>query len=188
MRYHYSQAVGAKIVLAAAKFVGLTEVRSNASWDLAETDGHDAIADAFKSELLKVGWQSGWPYCAAACEVFWRTAYQGRPELTLVRDILTPGCLRSFKNAAEVGWTSKVPSVGAIGIMRKGDTEFGHAFIVTAVRQDSLLTIEANTSPNVADTNRDREGDGVYCKTRALTYKPTTGLHLIGFITPLIYD
>lgn len=183
----YSPTVGAAIVRAASRFVGLTEVRSNAVWDKLDTPAHDVLADEFKAELLRVGWQTGWPYCAAFCEVAWKLGYQGRPELANVRAMLTPSCLSSWKNAVNAGWNSQEPRLGSIGIMRKGATDLGHAFIVRGmIDRETIATIEANTSPMPGSLNADREGDGVYCKTRSLTFKPTTGLHLIGFITPLI--
>lgn len=180
----YSLDIGAKVISSAARFVGLTEVRSNTSWDLIVTAGKDAIAEEFHAELLRVGWQDGWPYCAAFCEVAWKMAYQGRPELPKVRTMLTPGVLQSFHNAAEQGWTSKEPKIGAIGIMRNGETEHGHAFLIRGWTSDKIATIEANTSPASGDPLRDREGDGVYMKERNFVFAPTTGLHLIGFIHP----
>lgn len=186
MPVSYNKEVGSRIVAAGAKFYGLSEVMSNRKWDDLTTPGHDAVADEFRNELLNVGWEPTWPYCAAFCEVAWRKGYAGRPELDKVRKMLTPGCLLSFNNAAELGgnWTSKIPQVGAIGIMRKGSSSSGHAFIVTRIEGNTLHTLEANTSPGVVDSAKDREGDGVYFKTRELKFKPSTGLHLIGFIIP----
>ena len=187
MKPKYSPAIGARAISRAAHFLGLTEVASNAEWDDLSTPVKDAIADELKAELMRAGWQSGWPYCAAFCEAVWRYAYQGRAELPDVKQMLTPGCLVSFNNAAEKGWTSKEPVIGAIGIMKKGSTSNGHAFIVTGIKGKVLQTIEANTSPNAKTAEQDRNGDGVYRKTRELVYKPTAGLHLVGFIIPCVY-
>ncbi len=184
MPYEYSKEIGARIVVAAAPFVGLTEIRSNDKWDNLSTKQHDPIADELRAALVRVGWQSGWPYCAAFCEAVWSIAYQGRAELDKVRKMLTPGCLLSWRNAVESGWTSTHPQVGAIGIMRKGESESGHAFIVRAVQGLDLYTIEGNTSPAPGSPEADREGDGVYAKKRILSFKPTSQLHLIGFILP----
>lgn len=182
----YSTDIGAKVIIQAARFVGLTEVRSNAVWDDLSTEGHDVLADELQAELLRVGWQRGWPYCAAFCEVAWRRAYQGRPELAKVKQMLTPGCLQTWENGVHERWNSQEPQVGAIGIMRNGDSPRGHAFIVRAVKGTTLYTIEANTSPAPGTVEADREGDGVYAKKRELVYKPSSGLHLIGFILPCI--
>lgn len=182
-----SSTVGARAVLRAAQFVGLSEIRSNAVWDKISTSERDAIADEFKGELLRVGWQSGWPYCMAFCEVVYKYAYQGRPELPKVRSMLTPGCLLSWQRAAAEGWTTLSPSIGSIGIMKKGSSAQGHAFIVTAVDGSKLYTVEANTWPGAVTPEQDRNGDGVYRKTRQLVFKPTTGLHLLGFISPFVY-
>lgn len=177
MTYKYSSEVGARAVMRAAHFVGLTEVRNNVSW------GDSALAAEFKAELLRTGWESGWPYCAAFCEVVWRYAYQGRAELPTVKAMLTAGCLQTYNNAVNEGWVSKIPCVGSIGIMKNGATEKGHAFIVASVGDDVLTTIEGNTFAE----SESREGDGVYRKHRVLEFRPTTGLHLLGFVTPCVY-
>lgn len=181
----YSPDIGKRAVIASARFLGLTELRSNAVWDNPSTPGHDDIADELRAELLRVGWQTGWAYCAAFCEAVWRMAYQGRKELDAIKAMLTPGCLVSWRNALQRGWTSTVPAIGAIGVMRKGDTQFGHAFIVRGVRDKTLLTIEANTSVSGAlNVEADRNGDGIYAKTRELVFRPSASLHLLGFILP----
>lgn len=187
MQAVYSKDIGAKVVLEAAKFLGLTEIRSNAEWDDLSTSMKDTIAEEFKGELLRTGWQTGWPYCAAFCEVVWRRAYAGRPELPDIKEMLTPGCMLTYERAVNLGFVSKTPVVGAIGIMKRGTGPQGHAFIVAGISGTKLTTIEANTSPVPGTVSADREGDGVYKKTRLLEFKPTTGLHLIGFIQPCIY-
>lgn len=181
----YSSDIGARAVVAAARFLGLTEVQSNAKWDNLDTAGPDPIAGELKAELVRVGWETGWPYCAAFCEAVWRKAYLGRGELDVVKRMLTPGCLQSWRNASEKGWTSSTPQVGALGVMRKGETQYGHMFIVRAVQNDTLYTIEANTSPAAGSPEAEREGDGVYKKTRRLHFSPSNGLYLLGFILPM---
>lgn len=182
----YSAAVGARVIVAASRYVGLTEVRSNAKWDMTSTDGPDPVAEELRAEMLRTGWQLGWPYCMAFCEVAWRAAYQGRKELDVIKPMLTAGCLVSWRNAQRLGWTSNVPQIGAIGVMRKGDTEFGHAFLVRAVQRQMLFTVEGNTSISGAlNVEADRNGDGVYVKSRQLVFKPSAGLHLLGFILPM---
>ncbi len=182
----YSKDVAARIVVRAAKFAGLTEVKNNQVWDDLETPGNDPMAAELRAELLRTGWQLGWPYCAAFVEVCWRYGYQGRTELPKISNMLNAHCLSSWHNAAEAGWTSKTPQVGAIGIMKKGETTSGHAFIVSGISGTLLQTIEGNTSPGQVGPDADREGDGVYRKTRRLVYQPTANLHLIGFILPLV--
>lgn len=181
----YSEDIGSKVIVAAARFLGLTEIRSNDKWDNLETAGLDDVGKELREELLRVGWQSTWPYCMAFCEAVWTRAYQGRAELMRVRQMLTPGCLQSWRNAVAAGWTESTPRTGSIGVMRKGDTIYGHAFIVRTVQNETLYTIEANTSPALDSAEAEREGDGVYKKTRRLHFQPTTGLHLLGFITPM---
>ena len=180
----YSSDIAARIVIRAAKFAGLTEVKNNQVWDDPETPGVDPLAAELQAELLRTGWQLGWPYCAAFVEVCWRYGYQGRTELPIISKMLNPHCLTTWNNAAELGWTSQTPKVGSIGVMKKGSTSSGHAFIVSGIAGNTLQTIEGNTSPAPTGPDSDREGDGVYRKTRPLVFAPTTGLHLIGFITP----
>jgi hypothetical protein len=176
---------GARIIFEASRFLGLTELVENRKWDLLATPGHDAIADELVRILTVAGWQPSWPYCIAFIEAVWRNAYADAPNLQLaIAQILTPHCLRSWRNAIERGWTSVRPIRGAIGIMRNGSTDHGHAFLVESIGDGFVRTIEANTSPNSGTAEADRNGDGIYRKKRQLSFTPTAGLYLLGFILP----
>lgn len=177
--------LGIRIVLEAARYIGLTEVVGNRKWDNLKTPGADPIADELVRVLAAAGWEPGWAYCAAFCEAVWRAIYKGTPLLDQVGRVLNPHCLTTWRNAKAAGWTSKTPVPGAIGIMQKGTSEDGHALIVEKVPGNGWIhTIEANTSPNAGTVEADRNGDGIYRKTRVISLAATSGLHLLGFILP----
>lgn len=176
----------ARIVLEASKYLGLTEIVGNRKWDLRATPGKDPIADELVRLLISAGWQPGWAYCIAFIEGIWRVSYADAPKiLPQIASVLNPHCLTSWRNAKAKGWTSQTPCVGAIGIMQHGDTQNGHAFITARVPGNGWLdTIEANTSPKAGTVEADRNGDGIYRKTRVISFARTPGLHLLGFILP----
>jgi hypothetical protein len=63
----------------------------------------------------------------------------------------------------------------------------GHCGIVTKVRGGFIHTIEANTSfQHLNDGTADREGDGIYEKSRnhAKLKIAKSGLRLLGFLRP----
>lgn len=178
--------LGARIVLEAARFVGLTETVGNRKWDLLATPGKDPIADELVRVLTEAGWQPGWPYCAAFVEAVWRKVYSGSPLLAEIAAVLNPHCLTTWRNAKARGWTTNEPTPGAVGIMQKGGTDQGHAFIVESFSKAlvTVRTIEANTSPGVGTVEEQRNGDGIYRKSHVVTFKVTAGLHILGFIRP----
>ena len=150
---------GPKIVEVATRFLGLFETKSNAVWDDPTTPGVDANAGDLRRLLESVGWQAGWPYCAAFCEAVWKQAYTelgaSARLLQRIASRLTPSVMDSFKNWD--GSVSTVPRAGAIFFMQKGSSWQGHAGIVVRVGQDVLSTIEGNTSPDPKDAASDRE-------------------------------
>ncbi len=73
---------------------------------------------------------------------------------------------------------------GEIAIWRNGYSWQGHfGFVKTQLSLSSLRTIEANTSPSAAGSQRD--GGGIYLKTRTIV--PTDHFRIIYF-TPVYYD
>lgn len=181
----YDPIIGTKVIVAATRFVGLYELKSNTVWAKSGSKVQSALGEEIKLEMLRAGWETGWPYCMSFCEAAWKKAYQGRLQLPEVRAMLGPGVLNSWRNAVSAGWTSTKPQVGAIGCMQKGKSGSGHAFIVRGFDSKTLWTVEGNTSPGITNAAADREGDGIYAKTRAHELKPTTGLHILGFILPM---
>lgn len=180
--------VGNKIVETAAHFVNLYETRQNAVWDNPDTAGEDPEGDALRRMMEACGWQAGWPYCAAFCEAMWHTVYQelGAPE-PLRKEIaqkLTPSVMKSFNNWGEER-TTHTPLRGAIFFMQKGDSGYGHAGIVVKSTGSVISTIEGNTMPDPTDAAMDREGDGVFRRTRSLDFTRKSGLWLRGFLNPI---
>lgn len=171
----YSSELGARVVVAAARFLGLSEICSVREWDNLDLS-NDPVSTELRGELMRTGWHSDWPWPTAFCEAAWAKAYQGRAELSQVKLMLRRGCLQTWWNAVEADWTSSTPQVGAIGVMRHGDLDKGHLFIVRAVQQDTLYTLE---------TAFDSEKANVCKQTRRLHFSPSSGLYLLGFILPM---
>lgn len=99
----------------------------------------------------------------------------------------TGSCVKMWKTAPEYS-KSLTPSVGSIVLWEHFDkaahaTGLGHAGIVTKVLDGGhwIGTVEGNTGPERAgDINR--EGDGVFEKTRSLQGGPR--MRILGFISP----
>lgn len=159
---HQLENLQQRIVLEALKVRGLFE-----------TEGL-GLESAVRDELLRLGWCNDWPFHMAFCELVWRRAHNGRPELPYIKTFLNASALSTFNRAAREEWTEQVPVQGSIGIMRNGDTAQGHSFIVVKVGEAELLTLEVAQELPVS----------IVSKTRPLVYNPTNGWHLVGFINP----
>lgn len=61
----------------------------------------------------------------------------------------------------------------------KGPTGRGHVGIVDQINDKTMTTFEGNTGPG---TEVEREGDGVYKKTRSR--KPIGSMRIVGFLVP----
>ncbi len=180
--------IGRKIVEIATQFVNLFETHQNSTWDNPMTMGEDPEGYALRRMMEECGWQAGWAYCAAFCEAMWRTAYR---ELeapgSLQREIaqkLTPSVVGSFNNWG-VERMTRTPLPGAIFFMQKGDTGSGHAGIVAKSTAGVIATIEGNTMPDPTDAAMDREGDGVFRRSRSLEFTWKSGLWLRGCLNPI---
>ena len=176
------------VLRSACSYVGLSEIKPNDRWDDLSTKGPDAAADRLRKGLLAIGWEPGYAYCIAFAELVWREAFAavGREaSFTPLSRLITLGVLDSFNKLRAAGRTTSVPKPGAIFFLRHGTTGNGHAGIVAAIGTKEFATIEANTGPTSADVAKDREGDGIYAKGRALDFtKRTSGLYLLGFCNP----
>lgn len=177
------EAIRKGIIAAAEHFLNLTETVQNSKWDDVATRGPDARAGELRQALLDTGWQLGWAYCAAFAEACWRAGYKARPELALIGKSITPSVMGTLENFEQLHRITRTPSVGAIMMMQHGNTWQGHAGIVTGLENGRVLTIEGNTSSN--DPNN-REGDGVYRKSHALSFSQSSGLWLRGFVNPFV--
>lgn len=172
----YDPAIGAKVLIAATRFVGLCELVSGVK------EVQRALDEEVKVEMLKVGWATGWPYGMGFCDAVWKKAYQGRIELVQVREMLEPSVMQTWKNAVEAGWTSVEPRVGAIGCMRKGNSDLGHAFVVEGWSEGMIWTMEGGEDGEDLVKYR---GNNLKRKSRKDELRPTAGLHVLGYILPM---
>ena len=179
--------IGNDIIRIATRFVNLYETDSNAAWDDPGTVGSDPQATELRRLMEQCGWHAGWAYCAAFCEAVWRTAYTDLQAPTpIIQEIaakLTPSVMQSFHH-----WGSRVtrvPLPGSVFFMQLGATGNGHAGIVVKATETRFATIEGNTSPDPNDAEADREGDGVFKRTRSLDFTQRSGLWLRGFLNPI---
>lgn len=174
------EAIRRAIISTAERFLNLTESANNARWDDVATAGPDVRAGELRQALLDTGWQTGWAYCSSFTEVCWRAAYKNRPELALISRAITPSVMSTYENFNRLKRITRTPAIGSLMLMQNGDSWQGHAGIVTGLDGGFLLTIEGNTSSNVAS----REGDGVYRKRKTLSFTKSSGLWIRGFVNP----
>ncbi|MBI1733209.1 MAG: CHAP domain-containing protein [Gammaproteobacteria bacterium] len=183
-----SETAGSEILRVAGRFLGLYEIAQNSAWDNPATAGSDPEAQELLRLMEQCGWQKGWAYCAAFCEAVWRSAYANlfapAPLAGEIAAKLTPSVMQSFHNwGARV---TQVPVPGAIYFMQMGQSGNGHCGIVVRSDGGRISTIEGNTSPDPANAALDREGDGIFRRTRTLSFAPRDqGLWLRGFLPPI---
>lgn len=175
------------IIREAAQFVGLREVKPNAVWDDPATHGPDALLSAKLSDLMRPSpWLPGWAYCAAFCEGVVKSALEktghSQAEVKRFTSVMSPHCVTAALGFKAIGLLDDVPCPGAIWLARHRGTSNGHAGIVTAVRGVSLSTIEANTSLDATNPEKDREGDWI--TTRLFHARGRGSLETMGFVTP----
>jgi hypothetical protein len=180
--------IGQEIIQVALQFVNLHEVKSNAKWDNPDDDQADELGAQLLKMMQETGWQTGWPYCAAFCEAVWRTAYKNldAPK-NVIKEIatkLTPSVMGSYKN-----WQSHIKreaQPGAIFFMQKGDSGNGHAGIIVKPGVVWFSSIEGNTSPDPQSAEQDREGDGIFKRSRKMDFtRKSSALWLRGFLNPI---
>lgn len=160
------------LISVATDFVGLVEVESNATWD----DPTTAPVEVEKSRLLSstmslYGWDPGEPYCAGLLGAVVTLACRklGLDD-TEFRRIWTAHCMTNVRKFARLKLLdpATAPTEGALMLMRRGDTENGHAAIVQAVDglypNRTLATVEGNTSRTLKGSQR--QGDGIFTKVR----------------------
>jgi len=173
----YSDEIGARVVLAASRFLGLSELWSEEGWRGLDLSVQDELNSALRMELYSLGWHSQWPYASAFVQASWTKAYQGRAEVAKIRVMLEAGPLQTWKNAVEAEWTSQAPRIGAIGVLKNGEKDNGHVFIVRATQGFDLFTLESG-GPGEPDR------EAVHKRVRQLVYSPNSHPHLLGFILP----
>lgn len=164
-----------KILDTALEFAGLYEIKANSVW-----------SDRVKSDklliLLKaIGFKPGMPYCMAYCKAMWKASGQDMTGLTL-------SVMLTYTNMKKHITLNPVP--GAIFLMRHGNTSNGHAGLVISYDKSTstLVTIEGNTSPSKATSvANDREGDGIFKKTRIVSFaKSSSQMYFLGFLNPKV--
>lgn len=187
MSHWTARDAGWAIVEALEPFVDLVEVRSNRAWD------NPALTRELLDGMRADGWQDGWPYCMALQEFAVKRAYRqlgaSQDVIDLIAAKFTPHVLTTWRNLGRFA-TSKDPQRGALGFMRKGLTDSGHAVAVLLRGQRNVITIEGNTTDAMGGSAElQRNGDGIYSKGRRLRFDRTpTGLHFVGFANPLGSD
>lgn len=180
-----------KIIEVAERFLGLYEVKSNAAWDDPSTSGEDPQAKILSELMQELGWQPGWAYCQAFAGAVLKQAYiELCAKQAVIDEILsnmTPSVMKSFANWRNNDVISTVASDGAVFFMQKGQTGYGHAGIVVRSSNDGncISTIEGNTNPNPGSIEADREGDGIFRRIRQVSFAPTNGLWMRGFLNPI---
>jgi hypothetical protein len=182
MKSFTAENVGIEIIRAAAEWLDMYEVAPNAAWSSDKNERFQAL-------LRRAGHQPGWPYCMTAAKAWWMMGYTtvgaDARVLQYIQKMFTPSVITTYINLKRFVVQTR-PQPGALLLQRKGTTPHGHAGIVVLSGPARFVTIEANTSPGVASTTAEREGDGVYLKPpKPLEFKMTPGLHTLGFVNPL---
>lgn len=181
--------IGKKIIANAMRFVNLIEIKANAEWRcISDRSKGKELSIELHAAMAKAGWYDGLPYCAAFTRAIWEMTYVqcGAPAnvISTVKK-LNLGAVSSFNAVKPL--ITKTPQPGAIFFMQHGNTAHGHAGLVSSsLNASALNTIEGNTGAGRAATvEADRNGDGVFAKTRSFSLAPTAGLHIIGFLNPI---
>ena len=160
-----------ELIAAAAKKIGVHE-----------SGGNNKGPEVEQFQKAVDGKAQGEPWCAAFVQFcimevekrFGATVVCHRSEHCLTIWAKTPGVHRY-----------KFPKPGYLVIWNYENSLNGHIGIVSRVIDEfTIETIEGNTGPD--DKTVEREGDGVYRKTRSL--KQTGKMKLMGFICPFNPD
>ena len=127
------------------------------------------------------GSPKGSPYCAAFVSY---TLYKAGAKPAIRTGLATALITKKSISAKKVLMGTATIPAGSIIIWRKGETIYGHAGFTTELwKGSSGKTIEANTSPGKAGSQRD--GDGIYQRSR--TIYPLEYFRITHF-TPVSYE
>lgn len=136
--------------------------------------------DQLEKEMIQVGWQKGFAWCALISERWAKKAFPAQaPQFD---KLFSASAVETFKNFQKAGYKiSATPVLGAVVIWQKHDkgqpSWQGHAGIVSEVISDSeFKSIEGNGS-----VKGSREGTTVVEQRRKVV-KLETGLNVLGFI------
>jgi hypothetical protein len=155
-----------KLIEEASKWIGVQEKGTNKGPEV----------EAFQKYVDGVAVKE--PWCAAFvmfCVGHVETREKIRTRLFKTEHVLT------MWNKTPKELRCAQPKEGCIVLWVKTGTTSGHCGIITKVHSDSIETIEGNTSPS---SKVEREGDGVYKKTRALAQ--VGSLKIVGFLDPFV--
>jgi hypothetical protein len=185
-----AQNLAVEIKRQANLFLHLKEVVSNQRWDNPLTPSPEkALSDYLVAAMKEAGWPPGAPYCAAFAEAMVVLALRNLGADTALvnrfRGLMTPHCVTSFNNFNRLNLIESKPSSGAIWLARHGNTDSGHAGLVTsdyAYSSTRMATIEGNTSAEFITDDKERQGDGIYARTRTVQ---NGKLKTLGFISPV---
>lgn len=154
----------AMLVNLASSLVGVTEVGG---------DNKGPEVEAFQKAVD--GRASGEPWCMA---FLMYCIIQVEAETGLLSQVFRSESVKQVWDNSPGDHKSQLPEVGSLMIWQYGETGLGHAGLVRSFTRDIVSTIEGNTGPQ--DKTIEREGDGVYFKTR-----PTHSvgrMNLIGYL------
>lgn len=183
-----AEALAAEIIRQAEAFQNLKEVVPNKKWDNSATPGPDSVLNARLTEVMEsAGWEAPWAYCAAFAEGMIILALRQlgcQPgQYARLRKLIQPGVMNTVRALSSVQALSAQPVPGALWLARHGNTDKGHAGIVTSARGNGLMsTIEGNTTSDFKDSASDRQGDGIFPRARNVAINGN--LKTMGFLTP----
>ena len=182
--------IGRLIIGQALQFIDMYEVKNDSAWQSVGGADSQALSTEIHDTMVKCGWVDGEPYCISLAKACWLLAYQtaGAPQIVIdsfMRKIC-PSVMTSFYNLKP--HITRQPVPGSILFFQLGGTDHGHAGIVVSESNGVIATIEGNTSVGqAASVAADRNGDGIYRKIRHLDFGVKPGLHLIGFLNPIVW-
>lgn len=180
--------LGAEIIRQASLFLHLKEISPNSKWDDPRTPQPEKdLNDLLIKVMKEAGWGPGAPYCAAFAEgvtvLALRRLGVADGIIRAFRKLMTPHCMTSFANFKKVGAITQTPGPGSIWLARHGSTDMGHAGIVVKTTETgNMNTVEGNTSAEFVDTEKERQGDGIYARRRPM--RGAGKLKTEGFIDP----
>lgn len=135
---------------------------------VVESTGHNDGVEV-ESFLAFVGLPKGYPYCAAFGS---KVLYDAKVESPKIRSALAYDFTRArdaIRIEDVIKGYKKIPE-GGIFIMRQENTLKGHFGFITGYSFDKngyhIFTIEANTSPSPGKILAERDGQGVYERSR----------------------
>lgn len=181
------------IISNASFFSGMRETKGNSEWKHREkSDEWDRLANLRLNKYMRAApWAPGSSYCAAFAEAVWRMAAddlglpgQSPQKWELFTKLMTAGCVLSFNNFDDnkPRLVHSTPAKGSIWLARHGTGSLGHAGIVIDFDASMMQTVEGNTSATAAPGMSQREGDGIYAKSR--NQKKNGDLTTLGFVWP----